>query len=153
MDFLPIAVRITDRNILIVGGGNVATHKAQTLHRFTDKATVVAPQVSDELKALPFRIIERQFQESDLDGVQLLFVCTGDHELNHSIKAIAEKRGILASVCDDPSFCDFISPAISHEDGDNLTISVGSDARDVRRSIRVRNRINELIKDKTLDIG
>ena len=153
MDFLPVSVRINGRKILIVGGGKVATHKAQILHRFTDEATVIAPEVSDELKQLPFTVIERPFEDQDLEGVQLLFVCTGDSALNHHIKELATRRGILTSVCDDPKFCDFISPAISRQDGDNLTIAVGSDSRDVHRSIRVRNRINELIKKGILDIS
>lgn len=153
MDFLPIAVRISDRNVVIVGGGKVATHKATILHRFTNKVTVIAPQISDELRQLPFTFIERPFEDTDLEGVHLLFICTGSHGLNHHIKAVADKEGVLASVCDDTEWCDFISPAISHEQGDNLTIAVGSDAKDVRRSIRVRNRINQLIKDNILDIS
>lgn len=152
MDFLPVSVRISGRSILIVGGGKVATHKARILHRFIDKATVIAPGISDALRQLPFTVVERPFREKDLDGVQLLFVCTGDAALNHHIKELAARRGILASVCDDLSFCDFISPAISRQDGDNLTIAVGSDSLDVRRSIRVRNRINELIRKGILDI-
>ena len=151
MDFLPVAIRI--KNILVVGGGKVATHKATILHRFTDHVTVVAPQISEELRKLPFRFIERQFEDADLDDVQLVFVCTGSQAVNHHIKAVADRYDVLASVCDDSDWCDFISPAISRQEGDNLTIAVGSDAKDVRRSIRVRNRINELIKNKVLDIS
>ena len=150
MDYLPITIKIVSANILIVAGGKVATHKAQILARFTDKATVVAPEITDELKALPFQTKEKAFEPSDLDGVQLLFVCTGDHELNHQIKQLAAERHILTSVCDDPAQCDFISPAIYRND--NLTIAVGSDSRDVKRSIRVRNRIKELIENDTLQI-
>lgn len=150
MDYLPITIKIVSANNLIVGGGKVATHKAQILARFTDKATVVAPEITDELKALPFQTKEKAFEPSDLDGVQLLFVCTGDHELNHQIKQLAAERHILTSVCDDPAQCDFISPAIYRND--NLTIAVGSDSRDVKRSIRVRNRIKELIENDTLQI-
>ncbi|MBF4212938.1 bifunctional precorrin-2 dehydrogenase/sirohydrochlorin ferrochelatase, partial [Pseudomonas donghuensis] len=62
----------------------------------------------------------------------------------------AAERHILTSVCDDPAQCDFISPAIYRND--NLTIAVGSDSRDVKRSIRVRNRIKELIENDTLQI-
>ena len=152
MDFLPISVRITDGSILLVGGGREASHKAAILNRFTDKVTVIADSVSDDIQKLPFRIIRRAFVESDLDGVRLLFVCTGDNDLNHRIKAIAERKGILTSVCDDPSYCDFTSPAVRRQDGDNLAIAVSSDARDVHRSIRVRNRINKLISEKVLDI-
>lgn len=150
MDYLPITINIASANILIVGGGKVATHKAQILARFTDRATVVAPEITDELKALPFHVIEKEFEASDLDDVQLLFVCTGNHELNHEIKRLAAQRHILTSVCDDPAQCDFISPAI-HREG-NLTIAVGSDSRDVKRSIRVRNRIKEMIENGTLQI-
>ena len=140
MDYLPITIKIVSANILIVGGGKVATHKAQILARFTDQATVVAPEITDELKALPFQTKEKAFEPS----------CTGDHELNHHIKQLAAQRHILTSVCDDPAQCDFISPAIYRND--NLTIAVGSDSRDVKRSIRVRNRIKELIENDTLQI-
>ena len=150
MDYLPITIKIVSTNILLVGGGKVATHKAQILARFTDHATVVAPEITPELRALPFRIIEKEFEPQDLDGVQMLFVCTGNHELNHEIKQLAQERHILTSVCDDPAECDFISPAIYRDD--NLTIAVGSDSRDVKRSIRVRNRIKELIENGTLQI-
>lgn len=150
MDYLPITIKIVSTNILIVGGGKVATHKAQILARFTDHATVVAPEITQELRALPFHVKEKEFEASDLEGVDLLFVCTGNHELNHEIKQLASARHILTSVCDDPAECDFISPAIYRDD--NLTIAVGSDSRDVKRSIRVRNRIKELIENGTLDI-
>jgi siroheme synthase-like protein len=150
MDFLPVCIRIKDAHILIVGGGKVATHKAQILSRYTDSATVIAPQVSEEMRALPFRIVEKAFEPTDLQGVTLLFVCTGDHALNHEIRALAHERHILTSVCDDPEACDFISPAI-HREG-SLTIAVASDGKDVKRSIRVRNEIKEAIENDRICI-
>ena len=62
MDYLPITIKIVSANILIVGGGKVATHKAQILARFTTHATVVAPEITEELKALPFHIKEKTFE-------------------------------------------------------------------------------------------
>ena len=150
MDFLPINIRISDSNILIVGGGRVATHKATILSRFTDKATVIASEVSDKIKALPFKWEERPFAPSDLQGVSLLFVCTGDHALNHQIKLMANRLGILTSVCDSPDECDFTSPAIFRS-GD-MTIAVASDAKDVRRSIRIRDRIKKAIENDCLQV-
>lgn len=150
MDFLPVNIRISNARILIVGGGRVATHKATILSRFTSTVTVIASKVSDGIKALPFRWEERNFAESDLDGVTLLFVCTGDHHLNHYIHSQARLRGILTSVCDSPAECDFTSPAI-YRQGD-LTISVASDGKDVRRSIRVRDRIKEAIAHDNIQI-
>ena len=61
MNFLPINIRIADATILIVGGGKVATHKAQILSRFTDQATIIAPDISDTIKQLPFHWREKEF--------------------------------------------------------------------------------------------
>ena len=104
MEFLPINIRISDARILIVGGGRVATHKASILSRYTERVTVVAPEVSDGIKVLPFRWEERDFTETDLDGVTLLFVCTGDHPLNHYIHSLARQRGIGLVVLDAQQF-------------------------------------------------
>lgn len=153
LDFLPVSVRIGDGGLLLVGGGKEAVHKARILSRFTDKLTIVAPTVPPELRQTPFRLVEREFRESDLDGVRVLLVYTGQRERDHAIKALAEARGILTSVIDDSAHCDFVSPAIARRPADNLTIAVGSDAKDVRRAIRVRNRINELVGNGTLDLS
>ena len=150
MDFLPINIRISDARILIVGGGRVATNKATILSRFTDRAIVIAPEVSDGIKSLPFQWVERNFAETDLEGINLLFVCTGNHSLNHKIHQLARERGILTSVCDSPDECDFTSPAI-YRNGD-LTISVASNSKDVKRSIRIRDSIRELIEHDSLQI-
>lgn len=150
MDFLPINIRIADARILIVGGGRVATHKAAILCRFTSRVTVVARRVSDAIKSLPLHWVERDFDETDLHNTTLLFVCTDDHRLNSRIRALAKARAVLTSVCDDPAASDFTSPAV-YRNG-NLTISVASDAKDVKRSIRVRDRINSTIAHDCLQI-
>jgi siroheme synthase (precorrin-2 oxidase/ferrochelatase) len=46
--------------------------------------------------------------------------------------------------------CDFVSPAIFRQD--HVTIAVGSDAREVKRSIRIRNRIMDLIEKGILQM-
>lgn len=79
----------------------------------------------------------------------MAYICTGDHELNRKLKQEAERRHVLASVCDSPELCDFTSPAIC-DVGEGVTISVASDSKDVRRAIRIRDRIRELIDDGTL---
>ena len=85
-----------------------------------------------------------------MEGFFLVYVCTGNHELNAQIKLDAEELGILTSVCDAPMLCDFVSPAI-HKEG-HLTISVGSNAQDVYKSVDVRNQISELIKNGTIKV-
>ncbi len=84
--FLPISINITNKKILLIGGGKVATHKGQIIARFAQNVTVIAPEFTDEIKQLPFSFIQKTFDPTDLIGFFLVYVCTGDHELNQQIK-------------------------------------------------------------------
>jgi len=150
LQFLPISINVTNKKILLIGGGKVATHKGTIMARFVDNVTVIAPGFTPEIKKLPYTFIEKEYEKSDLEGFFLVYVCTGNHELNAQIKTDAEELGILTSVCDAPLLCDFVSPAI-HKEG-NITISVGSNARNVYQSVDIRNQIKELIDNGTIRI-
>jgi siroheme synthase-like protein len=136
----------------LIGGGKVATHKASIIARFiTDNVTVISPNFTQEMKQLPFTFIEKEYAKEDLKDFFLVYVCTGDHELNRQIKADAETLGILTSVCDAPLLCDFVSPAIFKHD--HLTIAVASNAQNVYQSIAVRDRIAQLTQNGILQLN
>jgi precorrin-2 dehydrogenase / sirohydrochlorin ferrochelatase len=143
--FLPISLNITGKKILLIGGGKVATHKGEIIARFATNVTVIAPEFTEGVKKLPFEFVQKKIEKTDLNGFFLIYVCTGDHELNAEIKTWAEELNILTSVCDAPLLCDFVSPAI-HKEG-HITIAVGSNAQDVYKSVDVRNQITVLVKN------
>lgn len=142
LKFLPVSLNVTNKRIVLIGGGKVATHKAQIIYRFIDRITVISPEFTEEIQKLPFEFIQKEYEPGDLDGAFLVYVCTGDSELNARVKQDAENRRVLASVCDAPLLCDFVSPAI-YKDG-NLAVAVSSNAQDVHKSIAVRDRIAQL---------
>lgn len=141
MNFLPININISGSKIVIIGGGNVALHKATILSRFTDNATVIAAEFKEGFEALPFTLVKKEYEPGDLDGAALAYICTENHDLNKRIHDDTHERHVLASVCDNPALCDFTSPAIFRKD--NLTVAVASDAKEVRRSISIRDSIRE----------
>jgi siroheme synthase-like protein len=141
LSFLPININIEGRRIIIIGGGRVGLHKATILARFTDRATVISPEFREGFSQLPFTLVRKHYEPSDLDGAFLVYICTEDALLNRQIKRDAEARGVLASVCDSPELCDFTSPAIFRKD--NLTVAVASDAKDVHRSMSIRDAIRD----------
>lgn len=151
MNFLPISINVTNKKILLIGGGKVATHKATIIARFiTDNVTVISPDFTSEIRQLPFTFIQKNYDKNDLKDFFLVYVCTGDHELNRQIKTDAEELGILTSVCDAPLLCDFVSPAIFKQE--HLTIAVSSNAQNVYQSIAVRDRIAKLSDDGILQL-
>ena len=50
--YFPMFVDLTDKNIVVVGGGNIATRRVKTLLQFTRNVTAVAPKVTAELQEL-----------------------------------------------------------------------------------------------------
>jgi siroheme synthase-like protein len=150
LQFLPISINVTNKKILLIGGGKVATHKGTIMARFVNQVTVISPEFTDEIKLLPFTFIEKEYEKGDLEGFFLVYVCTGNHELNARIKDDAESLGILTSVCDAPMLCDFVSPAI-HKEG-HVTISVGTNGRNAFQSVAIRNQISQLIKEQKISI-
>ena len=141
MTFLPICINITDKKILIVGGGNTAAHKLKTLLKFTNNIAALAPEMSDEIKKSGIKIIEKNYSKKFLNDFYLIYACTNNKNLNLKIKSDANKLGKLVNVCDSPDNCDFVSPAIFKRQ--NMSVAVSSNAQDVRKSIEWRNKIAE----------
>lgn len=141
--FLPLAVNIADKQIVIIGGGNVGWHKAVLLNRFTDRIKVISPDFIDEFRQISCHCIRKCYEPDDVRDAFLVYACTDDRLLNEQIRRDAESMGKLVNVCDNPKLCDFISPAI-YRDGD-ICISVTSNGSDVKRSVRIRNRIQDWI--------
>jgi len=47
LKFLPVSLNITDKKILIIGGGKVASHKLAGIKSFSENITVLAPIVHE----------------------------------------------------------------------------------------------------------
>lgn len=144
--YLPVSLNITDKKILFVGGGKVASHKLASVIKFTSNITILAPEISEELRNQNrLKLLAKEYEPKDLEDYQLVFACTNNRELNVRIKRGANSLGILVNVADDPELCDFISPAIYKND--QISISVSSNATDVKLAIRIRNWIKEQFKN------
>jgi len=112
MPYFPLFVDLTDKCILVVGGGKVATHKVKKLLQFGAKITVVAPKVSNELKKLQkerkIKIKRRRFLTGDLKNKDLVVVASDDIKLQKRIYKLCTKKGILCNTVDVPEYCSFI---------------------------------------------
>ncbi len=146
MKFLPISINLSNQQILVIGGGKVALHKIQLLKRFTDHFKVIAPEILDDIKVIEgVEYIERKFQNEDLQGHLWVYVTTNDHELNHRISDKAKSYNCLVNIADDSNYSDFVSPAIMIND--NMTVAVGSDGKNVKASIQLRNQIKLFLEE------
>ena len=112
---LPLAFKLADKRVLVLGAGRVAGSKIALLDAAGADITVIATEV---LEPLPdsVTLLLRPYAPGDLEGFQLVVSATGVGLVNDQVVAEARARGIWLNVVDDPSRCDFYFTAV-HRDG------------------------------------
>ena len=142
MDTYPVNLLLSKRKCLLVGGGKVASRKVQNLADSGAYITVIAKAIAPRIKELSekynIQLLEREFKESDLDGVFLIYLATTDRKLNYKISQLAEKRNILTCMVDaNWRKGSFITPAcVSSRD---ITVAVSSQGTDCIRARLIKN--------------
>jgi siroheme synthase-like protein len=121
---------VTDRLVVIVGGGRVAVRKAVGLvSAGATRVRCVAPELSRELPASVEQVAEG-YVDRHLNGAGLVFAATDRKDVNDAVARDARRRGILCNRADvdDAEPGDFSTPA-KHEAGAVIvTVSAGSPA-------------------------
>ena len=141
-------VDLRGRDCLVVGGGRVATEKAQGLLDCNAHVTVVAPQVDDELRRLPVHVVPRAFEPADADGRFLVIAATNDRAVNVVVSAAATG---LCNVADDPELCNFILPAV-HRQG-SIAVAVSTGGASPALAKRLRSQIAELVQPEHAELA
>ncbi|WP_067862286.1 siroheme synthase CysG [Neptuniibacter marinus] len=142
MDYLPLFFKLTDQNVLLVGGGNVALRKARLLCRSGASVTVIAHHVCDELQQLldessGLSIIGEYHADLLKDKI-LVIAATDDQTLNERVHFDAIDRNLPVNVVDSPKLCTFVFPAIVDRSPVVIGISSGGSAPVLARLLRAR---------------
>jgi siroheme synthase-like protein len=109
-------LRLSGRNCLVVGGGEVGLEKVEGLLACDAAVTLVAPDAVAELRELAeegsISWERREYADSDLDGKFLAIAATAETDVNIGVYEEAERLAMLVNVVDVPPLCNFILPAI-----------------------------------------
>lgn len=145
--YLPVALNLEGRPVLVVGAGAVGTQKVLDFLACGAVVTVVSPVASEpvrrEAAAGRIRWLERGCQPGDVEGQFFVMVATDDPAANAAIYAEASARGQLINVCDDPEHCSVIF-ASKIERGP-LTVSIFTHGASPALSKRVRRELERVL--------
>ena len=141
MRYFPMFLDVENKPILVVGGGEVACRKVDSLLRAGANVTLVSPKVAPYLSKL--------VEESKLHWVQNFYssqilskdylqvwATTDNPSLNHQVYNDAKKLGVLVNVVDDLPYCDFITPSMINRGRIQIAISSGGASPVLVRNIR-----------------
>jgi precorrin-2 dehydrogenase/sirohydrochlorin ferrochelatase len=147
----PVFLRLDQLNLLIVGGGYVGWEKLGMMFRHADNAhvTLVAPEIREEIQELAkeypknITLIFKPFEESDLEGKDVVLIATCIHELNKEVHQLAKKHKVLTNVADTPELCDFYLSSVVKK-GD-LKIAISSNGKSPTLTKRIREMLEDVL--------
>lgn len=140
---------LTDRLVVVVGGGHVAQRRVPALIAAGARVTVVSPEVTPALEGMAAEVtlVLREFTESDLDGAWYVVAATDDTEANERVSSAAEARHIFCVRSDDAVRGSAWTPAT----GRHGTVTVGVVGnREPRKSATLRDDILHALREGDL---
>ncbi len=135
----PVNLVLRGRSVLVVGGGSVATSKVQgLLDGGADVVVVVAPAVTEALRAMPVTIEERAYRPPEAGDHRLVVTATDDPAVNHQVFIDADSAGVWVNSADDPANCTFTLPARVRREQLLITIATGGHSPAIATWLRRR---------------
>jgi uroporphyrin-III C-methyltransferase / precorrin-2 dehydrogenase / sirohydrochlorin ferrochelatase len=152
MNLQPIFLKLDARPALLVGAGNVALEKLNTLLSTGVRLRVIAPQVRPEIREFAqegrIELVERKFTVEDLDGNFVVIAATDDAQVNATVYRESVERGILVNSVDDPPHCDFYFGSVVRRGDLQVAISTAGESPAVAQQLR-----REIDKQLPEDLG
>lgn len=126
--YFPLYISLENKRIVVVGGGHIAERRIKKLGLFKSKIIVIAPEVTDGIKALCHEgqviWIRKYYEKTDLEDALMVLALTDERSLNKKVGEDCLDLGIYVSVGDAKDEGSFYFPGIIHNE--DLVIGITS---------------------------
>ena len=152
--YFPIFIDLSEKKVIVIGGGTIATRRIHTLLEFTGKILVVSPEITESLEQLyrQGRIdwLPEAYSADRIKDADMVIAATNQPAVNQQIKADCQRiekesgRQILVSVIDDRDLCDFYFPSIVQNE--DVVVGINSGGKSPALTKQIRKGIEEFLK-------
>jgi siroheme synthase-like protein len=140
MSLLPIFLKLSGRRTLVVGAGEVALSKIESLLEAHADVRVVAldalPLVHQLAAQGRIHLELREFSTTDLENTFIVIAATDDIDANAYVFREANARDILCNAVDDPPNCDFYFGSVVKRGDLQIAISTAGESPAVAQRLR-----------------
>lgn len=153
----PIFLKVHELNVLLVGGGFVATEKLEFLLKSSPLAqvTVVSKEFRPEflevaMKSDTVTLIEDIYHEKYLWGKHFVIGATDNKAVNRQIRDESKERFLLVNIADTPELCDFYLGGIVTKG--NLKIAISTNGKSPTTAKRLRQLLEDVLPEEIDDL-
>ena len=145
----PLMLSMAGRRAVVVGGGQVALRRVQSLLESGADVVVIAPSVVAELADLPVAILRRRYRDGDLSAAWLAHAATDDPDVNSLVAAEAERQRIWCVRADDATASRAWTAAVTRHGDVTVAVTAGGDPG---RSQRLRAALALALAEGSLPV-
>ncbi len=149
----PVALELSGRACLVVGGGSEAVRRVRALLEAGANVHLVSPKLEPELERMsgsPNLIVhERAYAPEDLDEKWLAVLCDRDAELARRMGEDARKRQTFFCAIDQPDQNSFAHVGLAR--AGSLFVAVGTGGKVPALARRLKHEFQRLIDDPRLE--
>jgi len=155
-ELYPVFLKVSNLNILIVGGGNVALEKLTFLLKSSPNAQVemVSPMFREETIALAnefgIKMHLGDYDPSFLSGKHMVVATTDKVPVNEQVYHDCRAQSILVNVADNPPFCDFYMGGIVTKG--NVKVAISTNGKSPTTAKRLRQFFEDVIPENIDDL-
>lgn len=146
MKNFPMFLKMDDRRVVIVGGGEQAAQKARLILKTEAAITLVADTLDPELADLVAsgRAQHQRHLSTDVfEDAALAFIGTGCPAIDVCAHALAKSARCLVNVVDKPELCEATTPALV--DRDPIVVAIGSEGTSPVLTRDIKTRLETML--------
>jgi uroporphyrin-III C-methyltransferase/precorrin-2 dehydrogenase/sirohydrochlorin ferrochelatase len=139
-----VGLRLTDKKVVVVGGGTVAQRRLPLLIANGADVHVITRSATPAVEGMTgITLTLREFRDDDLDGAWYAIAATDDPDVNAAVVAGSERRHIFCVRADVAREGTAVTPASFEYEGLSVGVLAGGDHR---RSAAIRSAIHEALQ-------
>ena len=144
--YFPMFVDISEKKIVVVGGGQIASRRIRTLGSFAKNIWVVSPEVSEEIHILAdekkIHWIGETYHQKYIADADMVLAATDDILCNEQVAGDCQRLRIPVNVSHKKELCDFYFPAVVLTE--DVVIGISSDGNRHKKVREIREKIEKI---------
>lgn len=149
----PVFLKLESLQLLIVGAGPVAEEKLNAVLNNSPSTPIIivardfSANVINQIEGKPnVKSIQKEFSESDLDGIDLVIAAVNNKETAAQIRECCHNRNLLINVADTPDLCDFYLGSIVQKG--QLKLAISTNGQSPTAAKRIREMLTDALPDE-----
>ena len=139
-----LMVKLTGKQVVIIGGGNVALRKAKGLVITGANIIVVSPTILPELLALPHVTWrEKHFTPEDIQSAHLVYAATNDPQINRLVGESVQDWQWFNDTSQ-PEYSNFYTPAMIY--AADLTVAISTEGKNPAKAKQIKQQLLAYLK-------